>query len=225
MIRINDSEQLKGYIDTYKLQDYLETNLFSIAELFFFEKNEHLIHTGEISNYFYFLVEGTVMVYSHTSEEQNLCINYSYQSTLIGEASSLWGMLPKSSVKTLTPCVCVSVNLAKYRDTLQNDVVFLKQICKILSSRLNSGITLASSLSGSVESRLAAFILEHEQDNVFAFQLTTCADILNVSYRHLLRTMATFRNEKLIKKQKSYYIITNHHRLQEIAELFETSFS
>lgn len=218
MKRVADIGQLRTYIDTHKLQDYMQTDLSSIATLCFFDKNEHLIHTGIISDYLYFLVEGTVMVYSFTSDDQNICISYLHQSTLIGEASSLWGMLPKSSVKAETPCMCVAINLQQHRGTLQNDVVFLKHICQTLSTRLNSGIILASSLSRTVKSRLASFILEHEKDGVFKFQLTTCADILNVSYRHLLRTIMDFRSEKILEKKKTHYSIKNYNRLKDIAK-------
>ncbi|MGF2030446.1 cyclic nucleotide-binding domain-containing protein, partial [Lactococcus lactis] len=80
-------------------------------------------------------------------------------------------------------------------------------ICQLLSSRLNSGINLANSLTEPVETRLAKFIFAHQENQHFSFQLTTCAAILNVSYRHLLRTFTSFREDKLIEKQKQGYAI------------------
>jgi CRP/FNR family transcriptional regulator, putaive post-exponential-phase nitrogen-starvation regulator len=217
MKKISDPVKHRNYIVEHKLQDYMDTDLFSISELCTFEKNEHLIHAGLISDYLYFLVEGKLMVYSYTSDAKNVCINYFQQSTLIGEAASLWEMVPNTSVKAMTSCTCVSVNLTKHRQTLQNDIYFLKNVCQILSYRLNSETHLANSLTEPMDVRLAKFILNHSRENIFSFQLTTCAAILNVSYRHLLRTLMSFCDLKILKKSKNCYYVLDKETLEHLS--------
>ncbi|MFC6464397.1 cyclic nucleotide-binding domain-containing protein [Marinilactibacillus sp. GCM10026970] len=217
MIKLNRDEQLIDYIKQHNLQSYMDTDLLSIASLYTFDKDEHLIQTETSSDYLYFLVEGTVMIYSYSSDTQNICIDYSHPATLLGEASSLWEMTPQSNVKAMTSCVCLAISLKQYRQTLQNDVKFLQSICQILSFRLNSGVNLANSLTEPVETRLAKFILEHERDHTFAYQLTTCAVILNVSYRHLLRTITSFREAQIIEKHKNHYTILDYKALEELS--------
>ncbi|BCA84901.1 transcriptional regulator YeiL [Enterococcus saigonensis] len=216
MKQLFDNDQLKEAIAINNLQDYLDTDLLSIATLCTFEKDEDLIQAGTPSKYLYFLVEGTAMVYSYTYDTQNICINYCYEATIIGEASSLWATTPSSSVKAMTPCTCVCVNLKQYRTILQNDLRFLKHTCQLLSYRLNSGINLASSLSEPVETRLARFILEHAKDELFSFQLNNCAAILNVSYRHLLRTMTNFKEQEILQKVRGGYLILNRKELRAL---------
>lgn len=218
MKKIHDAQQLSAYIDTFSLQNYLDAALSDMAVLHSFDKDEHLIQTGTVSDYLYFLVEGTVMVYSYPSDTQNIFIDYAKPATLLGEASSLWELLPKSSVKAVTPCICVCISLNRYRSVLQQDVRFLQNICPLLSSRLNSGINLANSLTEPVETRLAKFILLHEEKGVFTHQLTTCAAVLNVSYRHLLRTITNFRENRILEKQKSKYVIRDRSALEVLAE-------
>lgn len=217
MKKISDPLKHRNYISDYKLQDYMDTDLFSISELCTFEKKEHLIHAGLVSDYLYFLVEGKLMVYSYTSDAKNICIDYFQESTLIGEAASLWEMVPNTSVKAMTSCVCVSVNLKKYRQTLQNDVSFLKNVCQILSYRLNSETHLANSLTEPINVRLARFILHQSRENIFTFQLTTCADILNVSYRHLLRTLMSLCESKILKKSRNCYYVVDNEALKNLA--------
>lgn len=217
MLKLNRDEQLLDYIKQHNLQSYMDTNLFSLSSLYAFDKNEHLIQTDGSSDYLYFLVEGTVMIYSYSSDTQNLCINYSNPVTLLGEASSLWEMTPQSNVKAMTSCVCLGISLKQHRHLLQNDIKFLQTICQIVSYRLNSGINLANSLTEPVETRLAKFILKHENDTIFSYQLTTCAVILNVSYRHLLRTITSFREAKIIEKHKNHYRILDYKALQELS--------
>lgn len=126
--------------------------------------------------------------------------------------------MPQSNVKAETDCLCLGINLKKHRGLLQHDVRLLQNICQILSYRLNSGVNLANSLTEPVEIRLAKFILENSLNQKFSFQLTTCAAILNVSYRHLLRTITSFREGNILKKEKNYYLIEDTHKLEKIAE-------
>lgn len=217
MKKILDSQKQRDYIINHKLQDYMDADLYSISELCIFEKDEHLIHAGLASDYLYFLVEGKLMVYSYTSDSKNVCISYFQESTLIGEAASLWQMTPNTSVKAMTSCVCVSINLNQYRHILQNDVCFLKNVCEILSYRLNSETHLANSLTEPMDVRLAKFILYHSRENIFSFQLTTCAAILNVSYRHLLRTLMSFCDSNILKKSKNCYYVLDQASLTSLA--------
>ncbi|WP_314066687.1 cyclic nucleotide-binding domain-containing protein [uncultured Vagococcus sp.] len=218
MKKVVDPLRLSTYITTNQLQSYLDNDLPPISALYSFEQDEHLIRSEMPSDYLYFLVDGSVMIYSYSSDTQNICIDHSQPVTLLGEASSLWELLPQSNVKAISPCICVGISLKKHRDLLQQDVRFLQHICQILSYRLNSGVTLANSLTEPVETRLAKFILANSKDNQFSFQLTTCASILNVSYRHLLRTITSFRDEHILKKEKSYYLIQDMTALEVIAE-------
>ncbi|HFL7329881.1 TPA: cyclic nucleotide-binding domain-containing protein [Enterococcus faecium] len=218
MKKIHDTKQLIAYVEKHNLQDYMDSDILAMASLLFFEKEEHLIQTGKTSDYLYFLVDGTVMVYSYSSDTQNICIDYAKPATPLGEASSLWELSPKSSVKAVTKCICISIPLNQYRTQLQKDVRFLQNICQLLSYRLNSGINLANSLTEPVETRLAKFILTHHENERFSFRLTTCASILNVSYRHLLRTITNFREENIIEKKKNYYLIHDIEALEDLAE-------
>ena len=60
----------------------------------------------------------------------------------------------------------------------------------------------------SLESRLASFILKSENNGIFSYNLTECAELLCTSYRHLLRIINLFCNtNKLSKNGKSYKII------------------
>lgn len=217
MKRINDSERLSSYIMNHELSHYMHSNLQEISTLQSFEKNEHLIQSGEISDFLYFLVEGTVIVYSYATDTQNICINYASAMMPLGEASSLWGIEPKSSVKAATKCICICISLATYRNTLQQDVLFLQNTCRLLSTRLNTSITVANSLAESFDMRLAKFILENQKNDIFTFQLTTCAAILNVSYRHLLRIIMQFREKDILEKFGNSYIIRDLNALKNLA--------
>lgn len=85
MKKIDDTARLSNYIDTYDLQSYMDNDLLAMATLHSFEKEEHLIRTGTPSEYLYFLVEGTVMVYSFSSDTQTICIDYAKPAAPLGK--------------------------------------------------------------------------------------------------------------------------------------------
>lgn len=218
MKRCINSVALQQWIKKFNLQSYTTLNLMEISTIQTFKKGEHLIEINRPSNYLYFLVKGNVMIYSYSSDTKSICIDYAYPVSLLGEASSLWKELPKSGAKAQSDCTCIAISLYQYRQALQSDLLLLQTICKTLSQRLNADIMLANSLAEPVNTRLAKFILANEQQSIFSFKLTTCADRLNISYRHLLRTLKHFIKENILEKNNRSYKILDMDKLNKLAK-------
>ena len=70
MKKIHDSQLLAAYVKQHDLQNYMDADILTMASLQSFQKEEHLIRTGTTSDYLYFLVEGSMMVYSYPSDTQ-----------------------------------------------------------------------------------------------------------------------------------------------------------
>ena len=216
--KIVDTEKLRSYIRKYKLQDYMETDLFQISELCSFEKGEYLIHAGTPSDHLFFLVKGEAIFFSYSNGEKNTCVSYLKAATLIGEASSLWDLPPSLNVRAMTPCVCVSVSLLLHREALLSDNTFLRKVGELMSLRLRNDTRVASSLLEPMHIRLARFILEQSPDNIFSCQLTICAAVVNTSYRHLLRTIKEFCSLGILKKARRGYLVTDRDALERMIE-------
>ncbi|MDO4265895.1 MAG: cyclic nucleotide-binding domain-containing protein [Eubacteriales bacterium] len=214
---MKDENKLGLYIGKCRLQRYMDLDLEKIASLCSFAQNEYLIHAGIPSNYLYFVVEGEVVLFSYTAEEKNTYISWLWKGEMIGEAGSLWQTPPVVNVKAMTPCICVCIDLSKYRQALLQDLTFLRTVCRILNARLANGNLVANSLMEPLETRLARFLLNQEIDNIFSMQLTVCAAMLNTSYRHLLRTIRKFVERGYVRKIKGSYLITDRKGLQQTA--------
>ena len=135
---------------------------------------------------------------------------------MLGEAASLWGKPPLANVKALCDCVCIAVSLRLYRQTLMNDLRFLQHVCYTLACRMNNEGQICA-LVEPLEMRLAKFILQYSTDNIFTFQLNDCADILNTSYRHLLRVLKKFCSDQILSKTRNGYLITDRKLLLQSA--------
>lgn len=217
MKRNSSKEALAEYINENHLQATMNTDLPSIAELQEFEKDEFLIRSDCPSKYLYFLVKGEVVV-TYADNDRTLCVGYLTPLSWLGEAASLWNLIPNCGVQSLTPCICVSISLEKYRDVLLNDILFLQNTCILLSCKLNETDFSPKTLLEPLEMRLAKFILRYSSQNIFSFRLTTCALILNASYRHLLRIIKEFCGKDILVKKKSSYLIQNRQLLEKYAE-------
>ncbi len=180
----------------------------NLLELFSLNKGDFLINEGECSDYLYFLVSGKLKVFSHSTSGKIMSLNLFNSFEIIGETGSLWNNPPTASVQASSKAYCIGISM-KHRDILLNDVIFLRYICKNLGERLSyMNNTTCINLYEPLENRLASFILKTEENGVFSYNLTECAELLCASYRHLLRVINLFcSTNKLIKEGKSYKIL------------------
>ena len=198
------------------INEYMNTNLSDIAERHTLRRDDYLSHAEEASDYLYFLVSGNVICFTCTGSERDECFAYHQAVTILGEAASLWGKPPLANVKALCDCVCIAVSLRLYRQTLMNDLRFLQHVCYTLACRMNNEGQICA-LVEPLEMRLAKFILQYSTDSIFTFQLNDCADILNTSYRHLLRVLKKFCSDQILSKTRNGYLITDRKLLLQSA--------
>ena len=208
MIIVKNKDLLDKYISATGISRFFSQDISNLLELFSLEKGDFLINEGECSDYLFFLVNGKLKVFSHSTSGKMMSLSLFNSFQIIGETCSLWNKPPTASVQATCKTYCIGISM-QYRDLLLNDIVFLRYICQNLGDKLsymnnNTCINLYESL----ESRLASFILKSENNGIFSYNLTECAELLCPSYRHLLRIINLFCNtHKLSKNGKSYKII------------------
>lgn len=77
---------------------------------------------------------------------------------------------------------------------------------------------MSESLNYSLNKRLAAFILQYQQNGIYQIPHTDVSEYMNVSYRHVLYIMKEFCVLEILKKKGKQYIITDSDKLKEIQE-------
>lgn len=208
MINVKNKGLLNKYINNTGISKLFSQDMSNLLELFSLNKGDFLINEGECSDYLYFLVSGKLKVFSHSTSGKIMSLNLFNSFEIIGETGSLWNNPPTASVQASSKAYCIGISM-KHRDILLNDVIFLRYICKNLGERLSymNNITCIN-LYEPLENRLASFILKTEENGIFSYNLTECAELLCASYRHLLRVINLFcSTNKLIKEGKSYKIL------------------
>lgn len=214
---IRSKAQLAEHIQRCHIQDAFSFDVSEIAELFSFHRGEFLIEAGLPGDYLYFLTSGKLQVYTYTISEKTHYQNY-YQNIapILGEVNVLWGNPASSSVQALTNGTCIGISAVRFRDRILDDNCFLRYICQTMAERLQtSGQNTALD---PVEVRLAAFILANQEDGLFSFKLSTCANLLDTSYRHLFRVINKLCADQTLEKTDAGYQIIQPNRLKLLSK-------
>ena len=213
MKQIQDLALMRCYIDQYHLEELCSLDLMTAATLLRYEPKEMMGSAGLVEDDFLILVEGECIAYTLTNRDKLHCECYFQGLNFMGFSSVLWQEPTINDIQAITPCVCLSFSASRYREMLLNDVKFLRTATKWLADHVRK----SSAHFEPLEVRLAGFLLEMQRDGLFHFKLTLCADLLETSYRHLLRTLHTFCNRGFLKKQsKGSYLIVEPEALENL---------
>lgn len=207
---------LLEHIQKCNMQTVFSFDVSSIADLFSFRRGEFLVELDTPSDYIYFLTSGEILVYTYTvSEKLHSQDYYCGISPVIGEVSILWGNPPNSTVQALTSGTCVGISVKKHGKILLNDNRFLRYVCQTMSERLCSSGFITS--LDPVEVRFAAFLMANNTDGLFSFKLSTCADLLDTSYRHLFRVINKLISIGILRKTENGYQILDKDVLLQLS--------
>lgn len=226
MLRINDEKKLEYYIDKYNIEDIFDKDMKKYMELILFKKNDHICRSTEKIEYFYFLVEGKVKVYTLLKNGKSLLLQFYKPLNIFGDIEFVDIDKTSSNVQAMESTLCIGISMENLRRNALDDTKFLRYICKSLGSKLDKFSKFSSiNLLYPLENRLASYILAitpnsnnlSNIDGIFTYKLTEIADLLGTSYRHLTRTINKLCNEKIIKKEKDSIIILNRDLLEELA--------
>ncbi|MBS4538854.1 cyclic nucleotide-binding domain-containing protein [Clostridium sp. D2Q-11] len=226
MKQITDLNKLEYYIEKYNIQDIFEKDMTPSMELILFDKNEHICREQERLDYFYFLVEGKAKVYKLLENGRSLLLTFYNPLVVIGDVEFIDIDVATSNVQALEKTICLGIPMNELRKEITSDTKFLKYVCKVLGYKLDRISKVSSiNLLYSVENRLASYLLaiapndsaNTNIDEFFTCKLTEMAELLGVSYRHLLRTINTLCEKRIIKRNKGSITILNRDLLKELA--------
>lgn len=211
---IHDKESLRKLVEQFGLQAYVTRDLLEIAEIHVYSAGEYIAKEGMRTPYFYFLVRGEIISYSYTCTGKIHCESYMSGFGILGQAAALWDQPAFNDVLALTECVFVCIRTEVYGQQLLEDNKFLRFVNYWLSQHVRENAQRHNPL----EVRMAKFILRVEKGGVFRFNLSQCADILETSYRHLLRVLKQMCDSQLLQRNGNGYRILNQRGLEQLSQ-------
>lgn len=188
------------------------------ARLYQVDAGEYIVKEGERPAYLFYLARGRAKLYVTLSNGRVSLIDFFAAPCFIGEMELLNENFEARAVQTIETSWCLALPVKRYRTLLLNDVLFLRNLCVLLSRKnYRNIVTSTQNQSFPLTNRLAAFILLTQNEGVYCEKHTQVAEYLGVSYRHLLYVFAQFHREGMLKKLKCGYLIIGWEALTALA--------
>lgn len=214
-LRTNKTLEIFSEIDTV----YFQLN--------YFEKGELICNIDDEMDRLYFVVKGKVKVYTITSEGKKLILRFINPFTIVGDIELIQNSKAHNVVEACSDVIAISISNTVIRNKLLHDPIFMKFLLENIANTLKISTRFtALNLLYPVEVRVASYLLSISTDsngNMYKGDLdttsvTSIADFIGVSYRHVIRVLQRFYNDKLIEKSNGVIVIKDFSRMKEVAK-------
>ncbi|MBR3227508.1 MAG: cyclic nucleotide-binding domain-containing protein [Erysipelotrichaceae bacterium] len=189
------------------------------GRLLYYETGEDLRSPGK--DFLYYLYKGRCKVSTVSANGKTHIVNTLKAPCLVGEIEFITGG-EAYKVSTLEGSYVIEIDLLRYRNALLHDSCFLRALCKELAAKeKNSSIRMINSFAYPLKNRLAGFIIDYAEDDVFRIKKTVIAESLGVSYRHLEKVMDEFVKAGYLDKKGLIYRLSDRSTLAKLARELE----
>lgn len=218
---IKDSAVRGKYLRGKPYADYFSKELWAYTQLVEYKAGEYVLEQEAASQFLYLMVEGRCSVRVLLANGKMVILRTLKAPSLIGEIE-LVEELPSFSVQALERCRMLAIPLDVCRSRLLGDPYFLRRVCSDLVKKERiEALKLIHSFGYPLENRLAHFILENRQENLFLIKKVHIAESLGVSYRHVEKVMNDFVVKGYLAKHRLVYEITDERRLLALSKDLE----
>jgi CRP/FNR family transcriptional regulator, putaive post-exponential-phase nitrogen-starvation regulator len=217
-MEIYKNKRRQRYLEENAIEHFVSFPFKEFIEVHEFKRDEWIIKEGRRPEYLFYVIEGKAKIYvTHQNGKVSL-INFINAKDYIGEMELLNEVYYTKGIQTSTKTICFAFPFNRCRTLLLEDVTFLRELTKFLSVKAtNMAAKYSQSLAFPLENRLADFILQTCDGDVYKEKHVTVCDFLGVSYRHLLHVLAQFCDKGYLKKEGRYYLIHHRSSLYELA--------
>lgn len=223
MNKVKDFNLINKYINIHNIGNLFNSDIKENLELLFFDKRELIFKKGDEINYLMFFVEGKAKVYMTLENGKFLLLDFYKELDTLGDLELVTNDVSSCNVEAIEPCVCIGISIKLIKNMYCKDINLLNFLCNSLGEKLkrssrNSSINLLYPL----ENRLASYIISigvKEENKYFKFDetLTIISELLGTSYRHLLRTLNTLCEKKILSKKEGLYFILDYKKLKTLS--------
>ncbi|MCU5097707.1 MULTISPECIES: Crp/Fnr family transcriptional regulator [Bacillus] len=223
----NKSDLIIHYLKTNKMLEIfseIDTAYFQVNH---FEKGELICNIDDAMDRLYFVVKGKVKVYTITPEGKKLILRFINPLAVVGDIELIQNSKAHNVVEACSDVIAISISHAVIRNKLLHDPIFMNFLLENIANTLKISTRFtALNLLYPVEVRVASYLLSISTDsngNMYkkdldATSISSIADFIGVSYRHVIRVLQKFYKEKLIEKRNGVIVIKDFFKMKEVAK-------
>ncbi len=223
----NRSDLIIHYLKTNKMLEIfseIDTAYFQVNH---FDKGKFICNIDDAMDRLYFVVKGKVKVYTITPEGKKLILRFINPLAVVGDIELIQNSKAHNVVEACSDVIAISISHAVIRNKLLHDPIFMNFLLENIANTLKISTRFkALNLLYPVEVRVASYLLSISTDsngNMYkkdldATSISSIADFIGVSYRHVIRVLQKLNTEKLIEKKNGVIVIKDFSRMKEVAK-------
>ncbi|PDY33477.1 Crp/Fnr family transcriptional regulator [Bacillus wiedmannii] len=223
----NKSDLIIHYLKTNKMLEIfseIDTAYFQVNH---FDKGKFICNIDDAMDRLYFVVKGKVKVYTITPEGKKLILRFINPLAVVGDIEFIQNSKAHNVVEACSDVIAISISHAVIRNKLLHDPIFMNFLLENIANTLKISTRFtALNLLYPVEVRVASYLLSISTDsngNMYkkdldATSISSIADFIGVSYRHVIRVLQKFYKEKLIEKRNGVIVIKDFFKMKEVAK-------
>lgn len=222
MKKIVDSNLLAHFIKKHNIDQVFEEDIFRYAQLYFYEKGEHILEAADKLEYYYLLVEGKIKIYYILENGKYSNLKFYNDFITIGDMELLKDEPIICNIDAVEDTYMVVISSDILRKKYFDNPKFLRHLVDSLSEKLSATINNSSyNFVYPLINRLASYLVEHiskEDYIILTSSYLEIAEFLGTTYRHLNRTFNEMEAKAIIRcEDKKVYILDNK-RLRELSK-------
>ena len=225
MVKLNDNELLRHYIEKYELGAIFQTDMSRFMSLYKYDRGEGICKTGDEMQNIYFNVMGKLKIYTMRENGKSLLLRFNKPLSILGDVELINKHNVKCYVDSLTDSILIGISFEDIKKHAYDDSLFLRFVIRHLSHKLYT-ISNATSLNMlyPLENRFASYLLSVSSDEnnsrideLRTNKLTELANLLGSSYRHLCRVINELEASEVIRSEARKIVIVDYAKLKELA--------
>lgn len=221
-MEIFKKQKRQHYLEEYSISHLFSFPIEEFIEVHEYKRDEWIIREGMRPDYLFYVIEGKAKIYVTYQNGKVSLINFINAHDFIGEMELLNEVYYTKGIQASTKTVCFAIPIHQSRTQMLEDTTFLRELTKFLSMKATQmAEKYSQSLAFPLENRLADFILQTADEDVYKEKHVTVCDFLGVSYRHLLHVLAQFCDKGYLKKEGRHYRIQRFEKLNELSVILK----
>ncbi len=218
MERINDSKRIEAYIEEFNLKGIIKERYLDKIELHKYRRGDIIYYMEDDFEYFYFLVEGKVLVHLQTMEGKEMHLDFGEPLDLFGDLE----YISSSGIYSNVEAIRDSYLLAMPRDIVEKNArenyKFYEMVSKFLGKKLvNTSKKYTSMILYPLKNRIATYLYDLAGDDttIEGFRQGEVALSYGISDRHLRRVLGELEDEGVIRRERGRIEVVDRELLKE----------
>ena len=222
-MQILKNEKRNDYLQRYSIAHLFSFPIEDYIQVYEYKRGEWIIQEGTPPEHLFYVLEGKAKIYMTHQNGKVSLLNFINRFEYIGEMELLNEVYYSKGIQTSTNMICFAIPFHSCRNLLLADAIFLRHLSIFLSTKASyMAAKYSQSLAFPLENRLADFILQTADDDLYKEKHITVCDFLGVSYRHLLHVFSQFCDKNFLQKDRNSYKIIDKPALTELANLLKS---